>query len=110
MTIDSARDQIDAARARIDAALVRTDALRARFGPRRRDYRLPLVIAAAGLVAGYLLGRRAARRTPAVAGPAANGAGSPPAEPAMEVTTAVEVSRPQPAELDEIVPVGGAKA
>ena len=66
---------------------------------------VPLALAAcAGLVA-FLLGRRGAE--PArVADPAMNG--SPPAEPAMEVATAVELSRPQPAALDEIVPAAGA--
>jgi hypothetical protein len=72
----------------------------------RRSLRLPLVLIAAGVVGGYLLGRRAA--APAeVAEP--NGASAPEAEPSMEVTTAVEVSRPQPAELDEIVPAAASK-
>ena len=64
------------------------------------------MLIAAGLVGGYLIGRRAA----APVEPAeANGTSVPEAEPSMEVTTAVEVSRPQPAELDEIVPTAGAK-
>jgi hypothetical protein len=76
-------------------------------GSPRRDVKLPLAIAAAGLAAGYLIGRRSARPA-AIEEP--NGVGSPPAEPAMEVATAVEVSRPQAAELDEIVPENGASA
>ncbi|HEU4737255.1 MAG TPA: hypothetical protein VFS48_09560, partial [Solirubrobacterales bacterium] len=69
--------------------------------------RLPLVLIAAGVAGGYLLGRRAA--APAEVAES-NGASPPEPEPSMEVTTAVEVSRPQPAELDEIVPAAASKA
>lgn len=89
------RDSLDDYLARADGVLARFDRSR---GP---GLKLPLAIAAAGLIAGYLIGRRSADPAPPVE---ANGAGSPPAEPTMEVTTAVEVSRPQPAQLDEIVP------
>jgi hypothetical protein len=75
-------------------------------GDRKRSFGLPLVLIAAGLVGGYLIGRRAAAP---VEPPEAHGTSVPEAEPTMEVTTAVEVSRPQPAELDEIVPAAGAK-
>jgi hypothetical protein len=66
-----------------------------------RSLGLPLVLIAAGVIGGYLLGRRAAAPAEVVE---PNGLSAPEAEPSMEVTTAVEVSRPQPAELDEIVP------
>jgi len=75
-------------------------------GDPKRSFGLPLVLIAAGLVGGYLIGRRAAGPDEVVE---ATGASVPEAEPSMEVTTAVEVSRPQPAELDEIVPAAGAK-
>jgi hypothetical protein len=67
----------------------------------------PLVLIAAGVAGGYLLGRRAAAPAEATE---SNGASASEAERAMEVTTAVEVSRPQPAELDEIVPAAASKA
>jgi hypothetical protein len=76
-------------------------------GDRKRSFGLPLLLIAAGLVGGYLIGRRGSGAP--VEAAEATGASAPEAEPSMEVTTAVEVSRPQPAELDEIVPAAGAK-
>ena len=93
------------------AAITAGRSLIARRRGRGEGPRLPRLalaaIALAGVAAGYLLGRRASE-APAVA--ATNGAAPPPAAPAMEVATAVEVSRPQPAELDEIVPAVNAKS
>lgn len=73
----------------------------------KRGLGLSLVLIAAGMAGGYLLGRRAAAPAEVVE---SNGAFAPEAEPSMEVTTAVEVSRPQPAELDEIVPAAASKS
>jgi hypothetical protein len=74
----------------------------------QRSRALPfLFIALAGLIGGYLIGRRTPDPVPTAAN---NGAPPPEAEPSMEVATAVEVSRPQPAGLDEIVPPVGAKS
>jgi hypothetical protein len=69
---------------------------------------LPFFLTAlAGLIGGYLIGRRTPERVPTAS---TNGAPPPEAEPSMEVATAVELSRPQPAGLDEIVPPVGAKS
>jgi hypothetical protein len=76
-----------------------------------RSLALPFVlIAVAGVLAGYLLGRRTPQPTTTATTATTNGGPPMGAEPAMEVATAVEVSRPQPAGLDEIVPPAGAKA
>lgn len=94
------RDSFDDYLSRADGVLARLDR-----SP-KRSFGLPLVLVALGLVGGYLIGRRAAAPGEVAE---ANGAPVPEAEPSMEVTTAVEVSRPQPAELDEIVPAAGSK-
>ena len=95
------RDSLDDYLALADGVLARLDR------SQRRSLGLPLVLIAAGTVGGYLLGRRAA--APAEDAES-NGASVPEAEPSMEVATAVEVSRPQPAELDEIVPAAASKS
>lgn len=105
---DDVADALGDVRDALDDFLARTDGVLARFDRSRRPgMKLPLAIAAAGLIAGYVIGRRSSQPETLAQ---ANAAGSPPAEPTMDVTTAVNVSRPQAAELDEIVPENGATA
>src|ERR687895_725704 len=83
---DDLADALGDVRDALDDFLARTDGVLARFDRSRPSMKLPLAIAAAGLIAGYLIGRRSSQPETFAE---ANAAGSPPAEPTMEVTAAV---------------------